>query len=142
MLWIKAFHIIFVVTWFSGLFYLPRLFVYHTQTQDEAGIARFKVMEHKLYHYITTPSAILTTAFGIWLVSYNTTGYLQAPWMHGKLTLVAILWIYHLVCGKYVRRFKQNANRHSERYLRLFNEVPALLLLGIVILVVVKPGFS
>jgi putative membrane protein len=96
-------------------------------------------MEHKLYYYITLPSAILTTVFGFWLMSYNFSGYLQAPWLHWKLTLVGLLWIYLLVCGKYVKDFKRDQNKHSQRYYRLFNEIPALLLIAIVILVVVKP---
>jgi protoporphyrinogen IX oxidase len=142
MLWLKAFHIIFVVTWFSGLFYVPRLFVYHLQTTDDGGLARFKVMEHKLYYYITMPSAILATVLGFLLMRYNFSGYLQAPWLHWKLTLVVLLWIYHIICGKYVNDFKQDQNKHSERYYRLFNEIPSLLLIAIVILVVVKPGFN
>src|ERR1700731_1090442 len=91
MLWLKAFHIIFVVTWFSGLFYLPRLFVYHTMAQDKVSQDRFKVMEKKLYFGITTPSAILATVLGILLLSYSFSGYMQSAWMHWKLTLVLFL---------------------------------------------------
>jgi putative membrane protein len=139
MLWIKALHIIFVITWFSGLFYLPRLFVYHTTAADSLSIERFKLMEHKLYYYITTPSAILATLFGVLLLRYNFHGYFQAAWLHGKLALVALLWVYHFMCGKYLRDFRLDKNHHSERFYRLFNEIPALLLVGIVVLVVVKP---
>jgi putative membrane protein len=139
MLWYKAFHIIFVVTWFSGLFYLPRLFVYHITTSDEAGIARFKVMERKLYYAIIMPSGILATLFGLIILSYNFSGYMHARWLHWKLAFVALLWIYHLICGKYLKDFKFDRNHHSERFYRIFNEIPAILLIVIVILVVVKP---
>ncbi len=141
MLWVKAFHIIFVVCWFAGLFYLPRLFVYHAacETTDNAGNERFKVMERRLYYGITYPSAILTTIFGIWLMSYSFSAYMQAAWMHAKLGLVVLLWIYHLFCGHYRKQFANNNNQHSQRYYRYFNEIPAIILLIIVILVVVKP---
>lgn len=139
MLWVKAFHVIFVVTWFSGLFYLPRLFVYHAAANDSVGIARFKIMEKKLYYFITLPSAVLATLLGVWLLSYSFSGYMQLRWLHWKLALVLILWAYTLVCGKYVNGFKRDDNRHSERFYRIFNEVPALLLIFIVILVIVKP---
>ena len=139
MLWFKALHIIFVVTWFSGLFYLPRLFVYHVTALDPISIQRFKLMERKLYYYITTPSALLATLLGVLLLRYHFWGYLQAPWMHWKLTLVGLLWVYHLFCGKYLRDFRLDRNHHSERFYRLFNEIPALLLVGIIVLVVVKP---
>jgi putative membrane protein len=139
MLWVVAFHIIFVVTWFSGLFYLPRLFVYHAMTTDAISFERFKVMERKLFYGITTPSGILATLFGIWALSYNFQGYLSQPWMHLKLSLVALLWVFHIFCGKYVHDFKENQNRHTHLFYRWFNEVPTLLLFTIVILVVVKP---
>lgn len=139
MLWFKALHIIFVVTWFSGLFYLPRLFVYHVTTTDEAGNNRFKIMERKLYYAITLPSAILATFFGLIIISYNFSGYLHAPWLHWKLFFVVLLWIYTFVCGKYYKDFKNDNNRHSEKFYRIFNELPALLLVIIVLLVVIKP---
>ncbi len=141
MLWIKAFHIIFVVCWFAGLFYLPRLFVYHAECAktDSVGNKRFKVMERRLYYGITYPSAILTTIFGIWLMSYSFSAYMQAGWMHAKLGLVALLWIYHLLCGHYRKQFARDNNQHSQRFYRLFNEIPAVILLIVVILVVVKP---
>jgi protoporphyrinogen IX oxidase len=141
MLWYKAFHVIFVVTWFSGLFYLPRLFVYHADTSDEISNARFQVMEGKLYYAITLPSAILATVFGVILLSYNLHGYLQLGWMHLKLSAVLLLWIYTLICGKYVSAFSKDKNVHSGKYYRFFNELPAILLVIIVILVVVKPTF-
>lgn len=139
MLWILSFHIIFVVAWFAGLFYLPRLFVYHTMSSDEISLQRFKVMERKLFYGIMTPAGILATVFGLWLLSFNASGYLQQGWMHVKLLLVALLWIYHIYCGVLVKQFKNNNNRFSHRFYRWFNEVPTLLLIVIVILVVVKP---
>ncbi|MBA2653728.1 MAG: protoporphyrinogen oxidase HemJ [Gammaproteobacteria bacterium] len=141
MLWFKAFHIIFVVTWFSGLFYLPRLFVYHASVQDSISDARFKIMERKLYYGITMPSAILATLFGIILLSYSFSGYLQLGWMHLKLGLVVLLWLYQFICGKYVQNFKKNLNKHSATFYRFFNEIPVLFLVAIIILVVVKPSF-
>lgn len=139
MLWIKALHIIFMVTWFAGLFYLPRLFVYHATTTDDISNARFKIMERKLYYGITTPGMIFTLLFGGWLMSYNTQGYLQAGWMHAKLGLIAVLIAYHLYLGKLLIAFKHDNNRHSHVFYRFLNEVPVLFLVAIVILVVVKP---
>ena len=136
MLWIKSLHIIFMVTWFAGLFYLPRLFVYHTMAEDEAGKARFKLMERKLFFGIMTPGAVLTIVFGLWL--WHGYGF-SGGWLHAKLTLVAILVAYHLYCGKLLLDFKNDRNRHSHRYYRWLNEVPVLILVAIVILVVVKP---
>lgn len=137
--WIKAFHLIFVVTWFSGLFYLPRLFVYHTLSHDEVSIARFKIMERKLYFGITMPSAILATLLGLWLLSYNFAGYLQQAWMETKLALVLVLWIYHIYLGKLYFAFKHDKNKHNHVFYRFLNEFPVLLLIAIVILVIVKP---
>ena len=139
MLWIEAFHIIFMVTWFAGLFYLPRLFVYHADATDDISNERFKIMERKLFYAITTPSAVLTTLFGIALVYFYLPVYMQQGWMHTKLALVLLVWIYHILCGYHLKRFKANANTHSAKYFRWFNEVPIVLLIAIVILVVVKP---
>jgi putative membrane protein len=139
MLWLKAVHVIFVVTWFAGLFYLPRLFVYHAMANDKISIERFKIMERKLYFGISTPSAILATVFGIWMILLNPTGYLSQGWMHAKLGLVTILWVYHLVCYKFLRDFRDDRNQHSHIFYRWFNEAPVLLLVGIVILVMVRP---
>jgi len=138
MLWIKAFHIMAVVTWFAGLFYLPRLFVYHAMSEDEISQERFKVMERKLYRGITTPSMIAVIALGIWLI-YLTPGFLQMGWLHAKLTLVAILVLYHLYCGHLVKQFRDNRNQRSHRFYRVFNEFPVFILIGAVILAVVKP---
>lgn len=136
MLWIKAWHIIFMVTWFAGLFYLPRLFVYHAMTEDHTGSERFKIMERKLFFGIMTPGAVLTIVFGLWL--WHGYGF-SGAWLHAKLSLVAVLIIYHLYCGKLLFAFKHDRNRHSHAFYRWLNELPVLLLLAIVILVVVKP---
>jgi len=136
MLWIKAFHIVFVVTWFAGLFYLPRLFVYHAMTDDTAGRERFKVMERKLYFGIMAPGAVLTIAFGLWLwLGYGLSG----GWLHAKLALVAVLIAYHLWCGKLVNDFKYGRNSRSHVWYRWFNEFPVVVLIAVVILAVVKP---
>jgi len=136
MLWIKAGHIIFMVTWFAGLFYLPRLFVYHSMSEDSTSIERFKIMERKLFYGIMTPGAVLTIFFGIWLwLGFGATG----AWIHAKVTLVGLLVIYHIYCGKLLLDFKHDRNRHSHVYYRWFNEIPVIGLIAIVILVVVQP---
>ena len=136
MLWIKALHVSFMVTWFAGLFYLPRLFVYHAQASDPVGIDRFKVMERKLYYGIMTPGAVLTVVFGVWLwLGYGYSG----AWLHAKLALVAVLIAYHAYCGKLLVDFKHDRNRHGHVWYRWFNELPVLILFGIVLLVVLKP---
>jgi protoporphyrinogen IX oxidase len=139
MLYVKAGHIIAMVAWFAGLFYLPRLFVYHVDAVDSLSYERFKIMEKRLYFGITWPAALVTTVLGAWLVSYQPQYYLHAGWMHGKLSLVVLLWGYHLSCGYYLGLFAQGRNKHSTRYFRLFNELPTILLIAIVLLVVVKP---
>lgn len=139
MLWIKAFHIIFMVTWFSGLFYLPRLYVYHADTKDAQGLARFKVMEHKLYYLIMSPGAILTLLFGGLLIASSPHAWLQMKWLHLKLGLVLLLVLYHLWLGRLLREFRLDRNRHSHVFYRWINEIPALFLILIVILAVVKP---
>ncbi len=138
MLWIKAFHIMAVVCWFAGLFYLPRLYVYHTQAKTNAERERFSLMERKLYRGITTPSMIATVVLGGWMIAINP-AFLQAHWMHAKLLLVVLLIGYHFLCGHYRKQFAVDRNAHTERFYRLFNEVPVLFLVAIVILVVVKP---
>jgi putative membrane protein len=137
MLWVKSLHIGFMVTWFAGLFYLPRLFVYHALADEATAKERFKVMERKLYYGIMTPGALLTLAFGVWLW----TGWFPdaAGWLNAKLALVAVLVGYHLWCGKLLADFKHERNRHSHVWYRWFNEVPVVLLFAVVILVVVKP---
>jgi putative membrane protein len=136
MLWLKSFHIIFMVTWFAGLFYLPRLFVYHAMTDDEASVARFKVMERKLYHGIMTPGAALTVGSGLALWLYYGIG---GGWLHSKLALVALLIGYHLWCGRLLAQFRDGRNHRSHLWYRWFNEVPVIFLIAIVILVTVKP---
>jgi len=137
MLWIKAFHIIFMVTWFAGLFYLPRLFVYHAMSGDSASRERFKVMERKLYYGIMAPGAVLTLVFGVWLWL----GWFRdaGSWLHVKLALVAILIAYHLWCGKLLGDFRHDRNTKSHVWYRWFNEFPVLILIAAVILAVVKP---
>lgn len=140
MLWIKALHIIFVTSWFAGLFYLPRLFVNHamvlaSSSPSEATSSQLKLMERKLYRFML-PLALLALGFGLWLwLGYGVSG----AWLHAKLTLVAALVAYHFYCGKLVRDFSQDKNQHSHIWYRWFNELPVLLLVAVVILVVVKP---
>jgi putative membrane protein len=135
MLWVKALHIIFITSWFAGLFYLPRLFVNHAMVTDAATQQHLALMEHKLYRFMA-PLAILALIFGLWLwLGYGITG----GWLHAKLALVAGLVAYHLYCGKLVKDFAHGKNRRSHVWFRWFNEIPVLLLLIIVILVVVKP---
>jgi protoporphyrinogen IX oxidase len=136
MLWIKALHLIFVVAWFAGLFYLPRLFVYHALSSDIPSIERFKVMERKLYRGIMMPSMTLTIVFGVWMwLGYGFTG----DWLRAKLALVGLLVGYHFWLGRLARDFAADANRHSHVFYRWINEIPLLFLIAIVILVVVKP---
>lgn len=139
MLWLKALHIIAVITWFAALFYLPRLFVYHAMSEDTVSRERFKIMERKLYRGIMTPSMIATLGFGIWMVALQPAFYLSQGWMHAKLTLVLALVAYHGLCGRHLRAFDEERNTRSHVYFRVFNELPVLALVGIVILVVVRP---
>lgn len=135
MLWIKAFHIIFVVSWFAGLFYLPRLFVNHAMGVDSATAERLTLMEGKLYRFMT-PLAILALASGTWLwLGFGFSG----NWLYAKLALVGLLAVYHLYCGKLVKDFAHGRNRRSHVFYRWFNELPVLILSVVVILVVVKP---
>ncbi len=137
---LKALHLIFMVTWFAGLFYLPRLFVYHAMSDDQISIDRFKVMERKLYYGIMTPGMILTLIFGIWmLVDYAWALYSSFGWLHVKLLLIALLVVYHLFCGKWLNDFKHDRNPHTHVYFRWINEIPVLFLFAIIILATVKP---
>jgi putative membrane protein len=136
MYWVKALHVVFMVTWFAGLFYLPRLFVYHAMATDREGIERFKVMERKLFFGIMTPGAVLTIAFGLWLwLGFGISG----SWLHAKLAIVALLVVYHVWCGKLLADFRRDRNSKSHVWYRWFNEAPVVLLLAAVILAVVKP---
>jgi putative membrane protein len=137
MPWIKAWHIIFMVTWFAGLFYLPRLFVYHASTTDMAGQERFCIMERRLFAIVTI-GGLLTAAFGLWLLVMNPS-LLATGWMRAKLALVALLVAYHVWIGRLVRDFAAGRNIHGERWYRWFNEAPSLLLIGIVLLAVARP---
>jgi protoporphyrinogen IX oxidase len=142
MLWLKAFHVIGVVSWFAALLYLPRLFVYHAQIQgatidDTVGNARFKLMERKLF-FLMTFAALLAIGFGVAMLLAET-DYLLMRWLHVKLALVFLVIAYHGACFALVQQFAADRNSRSERWYRAFNEIPALLLIGIVILAVVKP---
>jgi len=136
MLWVKTLHIVFMVTWFAGLFYLPRLFVYHALSEDRVSLERFKLMERKLFWGIMTPGAVLTTIFGIWL--WQGWGF-AGGWLHAKLLLVVMLVGYHVWCGKLMMDFRFDRNARSDVWFRWFNEIPVLLLIGMVALVVLKP---
>jgi protoporphyrinogen IX oxidase len=139
MLWVKSFHIVFMVAWFAGIFYLPRLFVYHVQAEDKISIERFKIMERKLYAGIMTPSMIITLVLGMWMWMGYRIGAGQG-WMHAKLALVAVLVAHHFYLGKLIKDFKHDRNKHGHVFYRWLNEIPALpALIGIVILVVMKP---
>lgn len=139
MLWLKAFHIVAVVTWFAALFYLPRLFVYHAMSEDQVSKDRFKIMERKLYRGIMTPSMIAVLILGFWMISFNPSYYFSQGWMHAKLVLVAFLVAYHFMCGSLRKKFEQDANDKGHVFYRWFNEVPVLFLIAVVILVVVRP---
>ena len=139
MLWLKAFHIVAVITWFAALFYLPRLFVYHAMAEDQISKDRFKIMERKLYRGIMTPSMIVVIALGIWMLTLNPSYYFSQSWMHAKLILVTFLVGYHFMCGSLLKKFAQDINDKSHVFYRWFNEVPVLFLVAIVILVVVRP---
>lgn len=136
MLWIKSFHIIFMVTWFAGLFYLPRLFVYHAMSDDQPSIDRFKIMERKLFYGIMTPGGVITLILGFWLwFGYGYAG----GWLHAKTALVLILVGYHVWCWKLMIDFKHGRNTKSHVWYRWFNEAPVLLLIAIILLVELKP---
>lgn len=138
-LWLRAWHVIFMVTWFAGLFYLPRLFVYHSMAEDAVSIERFKLMEKRLFYAITTPGGVLTTLLGTALLLQHTQTYLHQGWMHVKLFLVLLLWAFHLFCGYYVHRFSRDANQRSSLFYRWFNEFPTVILIVVVLLVELKP---
>ena len=137
MLWVKSLHIVFMVTWFAGLFYLPRLFVYHAQATDEVSLERFKVMERRLFWGIMTPGAVLTILFGAWLWLVWFRG--ASGWLHAKMVLVAVLAAYHVWCWRLLAAFAAERNTKSERWYRWFNEFPTLVLVATVLLVVFKP---
>lgn len=137
MLWLKAFHVVAMVTWFAGLFYLPRLFVYHADAGDWISVERFRIMERRLY-MIMSIGAIATVVLGVAMIA-AAPGYLKMEWLRVKLTLVLLLIVYHGFCFKFLRDFAHDRRTHTAKWFRAFNEVPSLLLLGIVILAIVKP---
>lgn len=140
MLYVKAVHIFFMVTWFAGIFYLPRLFVYHAMSKDNPSIERFKIMERKLFYGIMTPGAILTIITGLWLLyDYAWMLYRKSMWLHLKFSLIFLLILYHIYCGYLMIKFKHNKNKHSHIYYRWFNEIPVFILLFVLILVIAKP---
>jgi putative membrane protein len=138
-LWIKAFHIISVITWMAGIFYLPRLFVYHVTTKDNISNERFKIMEEKLYRLIMTPSMIVAVGLGVWMLTIAWSGLQSSPWLWIKIALVALLVIFHLSCGQMIKAFAEDQQLRTERFFRIYNELPVLVLVPVVILAVVKP---
>ena len=130
-----------MVTWFAGLFYLPRLYVYHAAADDATSQARFKIMERKLFWGITTPGAIITIALGFWLATYFDSQIYSSTWFQAKLGLVALLVIYHIWCGKLLFDFKNEINKHSHVWYRFFNEIPVIALIAIILLVELQPAF-
>ena len=138
-LWLKVLHIISVITWFAGIFYLPRLFVYHAITEDEISNERFKVMEDKLYRLIMTPSMVVTLALGFWMLAIGWSALHVSLWIWIKIALVALLVGYHLHCGKVIKDFAADRQNRSERFFRIYNELPVFVLIPVVILEVIKP---
>jgi putative membrane protein len=138
MLWLRALHIIFVVCWFAGLFYLPRIFVYYAASEHTETRAQLAVMSRRLYRFVT-PFMVLTIVFGTGLISLNSDYYLSATWLWLKLAGVAFLVVYHFQCGRYVKAINDDRDDHSHVFYRFFNEVPVLFLFAIVFLVVLKP---
>ena len=140
-MWLKAWHLIGMVTWFAGLFYLPRLFVYHAMSDDQASIDRFKIMERKLYYGITTPGAVFTWFFGLWMLyDYAWAAWSTQWWLICKIMLLVLLLAYHVYCGVLVKQFRDDRNTRSHVWYRWFNEIPVLALVGIVLLAVLKPA--
>ncbi|AWL10988.1 UPF0093 membrane protein [Saliniradius amylolyticus] len=139
MLWLKAFHVFFMVAWFAGLFYLPRLFVYHAEASEQAVKDTFKVMERRLWWFVT-PFAVLTLVFGLWLIGVYGMAWLKASgWLHAKLLLVLALYVYHGYLFVLMKRFAVDKNQHSARFYRILNETPVLVLLAVILLAVLKP---
>lgn len=138
-LWLVAAHLIAVICWFAGIFYLPRLFIYHAEATDEISIERFKLMERRLYRGIMTPSAIAVAVFGVWLLVVGWDAYATQGWLWVKLVFVLALYAYHGMCGANVRAFANDANTRSATYFRWFNESPLIALLVIVVMAIVRP---
>lgn len=140
-LWFKAWHIISLICWFAGIFYLPRLFVYHAMSDDKPSQERFAIMERKLYRGIMTPAMIATWAFGLCMLVPHWEIYKNQVWLHIKLTLVILLTVYHLSCGQFRLKLATNPHYKSHVFWRWFNEIPVFILIAVVILVIVKPQF-
>lgn len=138
-LWLKAFHIISVITWFAGIFYLPRLFVYHAACKDEISIERFKVMEHKLYRLIMMPSMMITLALGLTMLAIGWQGLSVQAWVWVKIVLVGLIIAYHFHCGYIIKTFAEDRQQRSERFFRIYNELPVLVLIPVILLVVLQP---
>ena len=136
---VKALHIIAMVCWFAGIFYLPRLFVYHAMSEDKASQDRFVVMERKLYRGIMNPSMMATWVLGLSMVVMNWQVYKSQGWLHAKITLIILLTVYHVLCGRFRLKLVDNPQYKSHVYWRWFNEVPVLILIAVVLLVVLKP---
>lgn len=141
LLWLKAWHVIAMVCWFAGLFYLPRLFVYHAMSSDDISLRRFEIMERKLYRGIMWPSLIATWGLGLAMIWQSPAYYLSQGWLHAKLALVVLVTLYHLACGHYRKQLLISPQQRSHVFFRWFNEAPVLTLIGICILVIVKPQF-
>ena len=145
MLWVKAFHVMAIITWFAGLFYLPRLFVYHAMANDDGdktGSERFKIMERKLYRGIMTPSMVVALVLGLWMLVDRWSNYFHAAtWMHIKLALIILLMGYHHMCGAFMKKFAADANTRSHKFYRVFNELPVFIMVPVVILVILKQPF-
>lgn len=137
MQWLKAFHLIFMVTWFAGLFYLPRLFVYHAMSSDQTSLDRFKIMERKLFYGIMTPGGILTLIFGVSMLIVG--HYSGQTWLTIKLALIVVLIAYHVYCWKLLNDFKHDRNNKSHVFYRWFNEFPVIILISIILLAVLRP---
>lgn len=139
ILWLKALHVIFMVAWFAGIFYLPRLFVNHAETQSKEVSEHLKGMERRLLYFIT-PFAVLTFVFGFALIyAYGYQWFVVSKWLHIKISLVTVLYFYHGYCFKLLSTFAQDKNTRSGRFYRVFNEVPVIILFVIIILAYVKP---
>ncbi|MFW2176676.1 MULTISPECIES: protoporphyrinogen oxidase HemJ [unclassified Moraxella] len=141
-LWFKAWHVISVICWFAGLFYLPRLFVYHAMSEDKVSHDRFVIMERKLYRGIMTPAMVATWAFGLLMLVPSWDAYKTQGWLHIKLALVVLLTVYHFMANHYRKQLMTNAHAKSHVFWRWFNEAPTLILVAVVILVIVKPQFG
>lgn len=138
-LWLKALHIIAVICWFAGIFYLPRLFIYHAAAQDDISKERFKIMEAKLYRIIMNPSMLVTIGLGAWMFIDRWQAYSTQIWMWAKIALVVVLVGYHHYCLGIMKAYAEDRVKHSDKFLRIFNEVPVMLLIPVIVLVVVKP---